>query len=83
MAAAHIKTPGRTIPAPVLRVRSQLGGVAVRAVRAVRGVRALVGARRAAPSGYAAFTGHASAFGAQVSANVSVEFWLIGFVPNY
>lgn len=53
MAAAHLEASRRSIPAPVLRVRSELGGVAVRAVRAVRRVGALAGARRPAPSRHA------------------------------
>lgn len=70
MAAPHIKAAGSSIPAPVLRVRGELGGVAVRAVRAVRGVGALAGARRPAPPRHAAPARHAGAARAEVSADV-------------
>lgn len=70
MVAAHIEAPGRAVPAPVLRVRGELGGVSVRAVRAVRGVGALAGARRPAPPRHAAPARHARAARAEVPADV-------------
>lgn len=70
MAAAHLEAPGRAVPAPVLRVRGELGGVAVRAVRAVRGVGALAGARRAPPPRHAAPARHPRAAHAEVPTDV-------------
>lgn len=73
MAPARVEAPRGPVPAPVLRVRGQLGGVSVCAVRAVRGVGALAGARRRAPSRDAASAGDAGAARAEVSADVSIQ----------
>lgn len=76
VAAPYLQTPGRPVPAPVLRVRSQLCRLAVCAVRAVRGVRPLAGARRTAPSGYATSQGNPRSARAEVSADVSLHSYL-------
>lgn len=75
MAAAHIEAAGRAVPAPVLRVRRELGGVAVRAVRTVRGVGALARPRRPPPPHHAAPARHLGAAGAEVPADVSAPLF--------
>jgi hypothetical protein len=74
VAAAHIEAPGRAVPAPVLRVRSELGGVPIRAVRAVRGVGALARAWGPASPRHATPARHARPARAEVPADVSVFY---------
>lgn len=72
MAAPRVQASRSAVSSPILRVRCQLCGVALRAVRAVRGVGALAGTRRAAPTRDAAPARYSSATSAKVPADVSV-----------
>lgn len=73
MASPHIETSRRTIPPPVLRVRSQLCDIAVRIVRDLCRVGALARSRWTTSSGHAAFEGGDSCpAGAEMSTDVSV-----------
>lgn len=71
VAPPRVEASGRAVPSPVLRVRRELRGVAVRAVRAVRGVGALAGARRPAPPRHATPSRHAGAARPEVPADVT------------